>query len=315
MLGACGIDAGLLPEIVPSTAVAGGLLPEAAEHTGLPVGTPVVVGGGDGPMASVGAGAVAPDDGAYACLGSSAWIAFSSDRPVLDPLLRSFTFRHVVPDQFVPTATMQAGGTCLEWIAGVVAPGPASPGRIGELVAEAGAGRAAEDGLFFLPHLLGERSPHWDADAAGAFVGLRRHHSRADLVRAVLEGVAFNLRTCLLALREGGAPLDRVDAIGGGALSDVWLQILADVWGVPVRRRSIVDTANSMGAAVTGLTALGRADFTLARRLSTVTAGFEPDPDRAAAYAGRYATFTDAYAGLAAVRAAAPAPYRAQETT
>jgi len=297
-LTAADVDPALLPEVVPSTSIAGGLLPEPAERLGLPRGTPVVVGGGDGPVASVGAGAVDPSDGAYVCLGSSAWVAFSALRPVLDPLQRSFTFRHVVPERFVPTATMQAGGAALEWVADVVDPSP-SPDRIGRLLAEAGAARAAEDGLFFLPYLLGERSPHWDATATGTFVGLRRHHTRGDLVRAVLEGMAFNLRSCLAAFPGSRDELGSVDVIGGGATSDVWMQVLADVWGIPVRRRSIVDAANSLGAAVTGLVALGEAGFSLARDLSQVTAAFEPDPDRAAAYAAGHGRFVDAYARLA----------------
>jgi xylulokinase len=310
VLAAAGIEPGVLPEVVPSTTVAGGLVPAAAEALGLPAGTPVVVGGGDGPIASVGAGAVDPSDGAYVCLGSSAWVAFCSDRPVLDPLQRSFTFRHVVPGRFVPTATMQAGGASLEWIAGVVDPSP-SPGRIPGLLAEAADGRAAEDGLYFLPYLLGERSPHWDPSASGTFVGLRRHHTRGDLVRAVLEGVAFNLRSCLGSFP--GAAIPSVDVIGGGATSDVWMQVLADVWGIPVRRRSIVDAATSLGAAVTGLVALADADFGLARELSEVTAEFQPQPDRAGMYAAGHDRFTDTYARLADRRdAGAPAGTTAQ---
>src|SRR4029453_17450311 len=147
--------------------------------------------------------------------------------------------------------TMQAGGGSLHWIADVLAPGdPESgdePDRFRRLVADADTATASGEGLYFLPHLLGERSPYWNPSARGAFVGLARHHGPAHLARAVLEGVAFNLATCVGAFRESGATVDRVDAIGGGAASDVWLRILADVWGATVRRRSIVEEANSLG--------------------------------------------------------------------
>ena len=270
----------------------------AADHTGLVPGTPVIVGGGDGPMASLGAGAVRPSDGAYVCLGSSAWVAFSSEQPLLDPQMRSFTFRHVVPGNYVPTATMQAGGACLQWVADVLEPG-GGRGRITGLLDEAATAHGAEDGLYFLPYLLGERSPHWDPSAAGTFLGLQRHHTRGDLVRAVLEGVAFNLRTCMDAFADSGAVIDAVDVIGGGAASDVWLRVLSDVWGIPVRRRAIAEEAGSLGAAVTALVAVGAADFDVARTLSTTTVAVEPDPDRGAAYADQHVIFLDAYTRLA----------------
>src|SRR5699024_4608061 len=109
--------------------------------------------------------------------------------------------------------------------------------------------------------------------ARGAFVGLARHHTRANMVRAVLEGVAFNLATCINAFRETGQLVDRVDAIGGGANSDAWLQILADVWGATVRRRTISDEGNSLGAAVIGGYGTGHlSGFGVARTLSDITA-------------------------------------------
>src|SRR5690606_35824340 len=130
---------------------------------------------------------------------------------------------------YVPTATMQAGGAALAWVSELLSPHPSSS-ELSALVADADTAGAASSGLYFLPYLLGERSPHWNPDASGAFLGIGRHHGRAAMTRAVLEGVAFNLFTCIQAFRESGAVVDRIDAIGGGAASDVWLQILADVW-------------------------------------------------------------------------------------
>ncbi|AZS41958.1 MULTISPECIES: xylulokinase [Microbacterium] len=291
------LDRALFPEILESTQIAGALTDAAAAALGLHTGVRVVMGGGDGPLAAVGSGVVAPEDGAYVCLGTSSWISFAADAPLHDPGMRTFTFDNVVPGSFVPTATMQAGGASVQWIAEALSPDPAHP-ETGRLTAEASADVDTDD-LYFLPYLLGERSPLWDPDARGAFVGLSRHHGRAHLVRAVLEGTAFNLLSCIQAFRASGAVIDRIDAVGGGAQSDVYLSVLADVWGVPVRRRTIVEEANSLGAAVTAAVGLGITDFSAARALSEVTAEFTPDAGRHAVYAERHARFTDAYAALA----------------
>ena len=298
LLAAADVDPALFPEIVPSTTVVGGVLPAAAELAGLAPGTPVVIGGGDGPMAAVGAGVVSPEAGAYAYLGSSSWVSIAAHSPLHDPLMRTMTFDHVVPGQYVPTATMQAGGGSLHWVADLLTPGDDAD-RFRRLVAEAETADAAAEGLYFLPHLLGERSPYWNPAAKGAFVGLTRHHGQPHLTRAVLEGVAFNLATCIGAFRDAGARVERVDAIGGGAASDVWLQIFADVWGAIVRRRSIVEEANSLGAAVTAGVGVGLFDsFDVAPTLSQVTGVFEPDHSRHAAYRRRHEVFLDAYQRL-----------------
>lgn len=298
VIDAAGLDIAIFPDIVASTEPVGTLTADAAAATGLPRGTRVVMGGGDGPIAAVGAGVVAPEDGAYACLGTSSWISFVAERPVLDPSMRTFTFDHVVPGQYVPTATMQAAGASVSWINEVLSPAP--DGRtLAELVGQADTDDAATGGLYFLPYLMGERAPRWNPDARGAFIGIGRHHGRAHLVRAVLEGVAFNLAVCIDAFRESGATIDRVDAVGGGAASDAWLQIMADVWGVPVRRRSVVEEANSLGAAVVGAVGLGLVDsFAAARELSEATAEFVPDSGRHDEYRRRLGRFDEAYRAL-----------------
>lgn len=298
ILEAARIDPALLPEVVASTEVVGEVTAQAATATGLTAGTAVVIGGGDGPLAALGAGVVDSSDGAYVYLGSSSWVSYSADAPLLDPAKRTMTFNHVVPGQYVPTATMQSGGGSLQWIADVLEPG-ADGARFDRLVAAASTVDASGDGLFFLPYLLGERSPYWNQDARGAFLGLGRAHGREHLTRAVLEGVALNLAVCVEAFRDAGAAVDRVDAIGGGAKSDAWLQIMADAWGVPVRRRDIVDEANSLGAAVTAGVGAGLIhDFGAARSLSKVTAEFAPDPGRHEAYTASRVRFVDAYERL-----------------
>jgi xylulokinase len=254
--------------------------------------------GATGPLAAIGAGVVTPEDGAYLYLGSSSWVSFSAAAPLYDPQMRTMTFNHVVPGLFVPTATMVAGAGSLQWVSDVLAPHSAGA-EIETLLAEAAHAVGLDDHLYFLPHLLGERSPHWNPAARGAFVGLSPAHARGDLVRALLEGVVLNLLTCVEAFRGCGAEVAEVAAIGGGAKSDLWLQLFADAFGVPVTRRNIVDEANSLGAAVTaGVGAGVLDDFTVARTLSAETARFLPDPSRADLIRLAHETWISTYRAL-----------------
>ena len=296
LIEAAGLPRSLFPEIVPSASVVGHVSADAAADTGLRAGTPVVMGGGDGPMGALGAGILGPESGAYAYLGSSSWVSVAADAPLHDPQMRSMTFNHVLPDRYVPTATMQAGGASLEWVTDTLAPG--QPDRFERLLSEAATVEASADGLYFLPHLLGERSPYWNPSARAVFAGLGRHHGPAHLTRAVLEGVAFNLHTGLLAFQENGTSITAVDAIGGAANAALLLQIFADVWGVPVTRRSLVDEATALGAAVVGGVGVGLFDFDVAARLSTTLTTQTPDSARHESYGREYALFMEAYRRL-----------------
>lgn len=296
LLAAANLPVELFPEILEATDVLGAVTAEAAGALGLREGTPIVMGGGDGPLAAVGAGVVSPEDGAYVSLGTSSWISFVTDVPVLDPSLRTFTFNNVVPGTFIPTATMQAGGASIQWFSEIFNPDPTSKDTAA-LIDEASSDVDTE-GLIFLPYLLGERSPLWEPSARGAFIGLARHHTRAHMMRAVMEGVAYNLLTCICAFRDSGHPIDRITAVSGGAQSDTFLQVLADVWGIPVLRRNIVDEANSLGAAVTGAVGLGLADFSAARSLSDIAGEFIPHHALTQSHQERYALFNDAVEAL-----------------
>jgi xylulokinase len=299
LIAAAGLPRSLFPEIVPSTQVIGRVSADAAAATGLRAGTPVVMGGGDGPMGALGAGILGPESGAYAYLGSSSWVSVAADAPLLDPQMRSMTFNHVIPGRYVPTATMQAGGASLEWVVDTLVPDHDQPERFSTLLGAAAEVAASADGLYFLPHLLGERSPYWNPAARAVFAGVARHHGPAHLTRAVLEGVAFNLFTGLRAITENGFDITAIDAIGGAANSTVFLQVLADVWGMPVTRRDLVDEATAVGAAVVAGVGIGLFDdFDVARRFSTELTAHVPDPDRHAGYGLAYLQFMDAYRRL-----------------
>lgn len=294
---AIGLDLGLLPAARPSATVIGTVSARAAVETGLRPGTPVVIGGGDGACATAGAGVVGPGD-AYCYLGSSSWIAYVSRAPLLDPAQRTFTFAHLDPAYLFPTGTMQAAGASFDWLERLLRGG--GEGVLYDAL-EAGAGDVppGANGLLFLPYLLGERSPHWNPRARGVFLGLTMSHGRAEMARAVLEGVALNLRLILDAFREQGAPIQALRLIGGGARSAVWRQILADALGLPLLLPTLLVEATSLGAAVAGGVAVGLyPGYEVVREIVQVRPGEEPTAASAARYEEIYPLFREAYTRL-----------------
>jgi len=191
----------------------------------------------------------------------------------------------------VPTATTQAGAGTVDWLRDAIAPGMTVP----DFITQGLAAEAASTGLFFLPYLTGERSPWWNPHASGVMAGLRRHHGRAEMTRAALEGVAFGLALCMEPLV---MPDEPVDIVGGGAASDGWLQLFADVWERPVRRRANTSGVTSLGVAITGLVGLGHLDFASAPSLSVTD--FEAEPSaRASEYREHRQRFVAAYIAAA----------------
>lgn len=294
LIEAAELERSLFPQIVQSTNVVGTVSAEAARETGLAEGTKVVMGGGDGPMAALGAGIVTLADGAYAYLGSSSWVSVSATEPLVDPQMRSMTFNHVVPDHFVPTATMQAGGASLAWIVDVLS--QEGTRDFDGLLAAAAEVEAATQDLFFLPHLIGERSPYWNPKARGVFAGLHIDHGKAHMTRAVVEGVVFNLFTGLRAFTENGLKVDHIDAIGGAAASPLMLDLMANIWDVPVAARDISEEANAIGAAVVAGVGAGIFDdMSIAKTLSKRVIENKPSPVSVEAYRKPYERFLDAY--------------------
>jgi xylulokinase len=304
IMDAAGLDPAQLPTICQSIDVVGEVLPAVAEEVGVAPGTPVVIGGGDGACAAVGAGAVR-EGIAYNYVGSSSWIAFASPRPIYDPDYKTFTFAHLMPHTFMPTGTMQAAGASYQWTRNQLAPLEMeaaealslNPYDLMNLSAEKSPPGA--NGLLFLPYLMGERSPRWNPQARGAFIGLTIRHTRADMIRAVLEGVTMNLRVILDAFTTQGAKIDVMRVIGGGARGRLWNRIMADIYGVPVHRLSILEEATSMGAALAGGVGVGLyRDFSMIDQMNQVAEVIAPDPLAQAAYARTYPIFEAAYHAL-----------------
>ncbi|HHX64757.1 MAG TPA: xylulokinase [Chloroflexi bacterium] len=300
IIEALGLDPALLPEALPSHTVVGTVTSDAAVETGLAEGTPVVIGGGDGACATTGSGVVNPAD-AYNYIGSSSWISFVSEEPLYDPAQRTFTFAHLDPDYVFPTGTMQCAGGSYDWLERVLR-GDGDERLYARLDEMAAGVEPGAQGLLFLPYLIGERSPHWNPRARGAFVGLSMVHGRAEMARATLEGVAFNLRIILDAFREQGAPIAALRLIGGGARSALWRQILSDVFNLPVLRAHLAVEATALGAAVAGGVGVGLyPDYAVAGRLVQVEPGEVPRPDVAARYEELYALFAETYEALVPV--------------
>ncbi len=292
ILATLGLEARQLPDLRASTDVVGEVTREAAEATGLHPGTPVVIGGGDGACATVGAGSVTAGD-AYCVIGTSAWIAFTAAQPLIDPQQRTFTFAHLIPQRYIPMGTMQSAGGAREWWLRIV------DREVGDAALEQVP--VGSDGLIFLPYLLGERSPWWNPRARGAFVGLSMSHTSAHLQRAVLEGIAMNLKLIFDALSAQHL-LKSLRLIGGGARSVAWRQILADVLGVPLEIPNLLAEATSWGAAVAGGVGVGLyPEWEIARAPMKATQVIAPDPSAHARYAELLTRFQAAYHATASL--------------
>lgn len=304
MVDGFGIDPEKLPDIRPSTEVIGEVRRDVAAETELRPGTPVVIGGGDGCCAAAGAGVVR-EGVAYNVIGSSSWIALATTQPLLDPEMRTFTWAHIVPGLFSPCGTMQAAGTSYQWARDQLAHcertvaeslGLPTYEVMNQEVLQSPPGAR---GLLYLPYLLGERSPRWNPQARGAFVGLTIRHRHVDLLRAVLEGVAFNLRVIIEAFVSQGASIPVLRLIGAGARSPVWNQIMADIFGIPVQRLSVSEEATSMGAAVTGGVGLGIwKDFSQVDRMLQVLSEATPREECRDLYDELYDVFNETYGAL-----------------
>ena len=294
MLQALEIDPAWLPPTFEGPAVTGTITIEAAAATGLRAGTPVVAGGGDQAANGVGVGAVSAGVIALS-LGTSGVIFAATDRPLFEPRGRVHAFCHAVPDRWHMMSVMLSAAGSLRWFRDALAPGVA----FADLAASAGEVPAGSEGLLFLPYLTGERSPHPDPLARGAFVGLTVTHDRRHLTRAVLEGVAFGLRDGLdLMIEAGMAPPSQIRASGGGIASPLWRQILADVLGAEIATVNTTEGA-AYGAGILAAVGAGwyRGVDLACDALVVGTTAAAPGPD-ADTYAGRHAIYRGLYPAL-----------------
>ena len=292
------LDPGMLPPVFGSSEITGILTAAAADALGLQRGTPVVGGAADNAAAAVGSGVVTPGS-TQTSIGTSGAVVAPIDRPRVDPGMRIHSFNHAVDSTWYLMGVALSAGAALGWYRQTLAgPGGSLP-EYEELIAEAAATDPGANGLTFLPYLTGERTPHADSNARGAFSGLNAAHRRGHLTRAIMEGVTFALRDSLELMRKLGVDATEIVAVGGGARSDVWRQMQADVLAVPVVRVGPSGGA-PYGAAI--LAAVGAGRFASVPEACdswlNLIDRVEPRPELAESYDRAYTRFRQLYPRL-----------------
>jgi xylulokinase len=226
MMATAGIPMSCLPRLFESPEVCARISAEGAAATGLKIGTPVVAGAGDQAGGAVGMGIVRPGS-VSATIGTSGVVFAATDHPAMDAQGRVHTFCHAIPGQWHVMGVTQAAGLSLRWFRDLLG----GSGTYDELTREASAVPAGSSGVLWAPYLMGERTPHLDPKARGALVGFSASHTRGHVVRAILEGVAFSLKDTFSLFEAMHVPVTSIRLGGGGARSELWRQIQADVYG------------------------------------------------------------------------------------
>lgn len=283
-----------MPDLLEGTDIVGPVRGDLARDLGLPEDVLVVAGGGDNAAAACGVGTLTEGDG-FVSLGTSGVLLTARDGFAAAPDSAVHTFCHAVPGAWYQMGVTLAATDSLNWLARVTGETPAALTRaLGEDLDEPG-------GVRFLPYLSGERTPHNDSVVRGAFIGLEIATERDDLTRSVLEGVSFALRDSFLALQAGGATLDRLLAIGGGAQSRYWVKLLATVLDLPIDLPEKGELGAALGAArlaICGVTGAAPAEVMTKPLISETVL---PDPRRSAAYRDAHTAFAQTYPALKAM--------------
>jgi xylulokinase len=293
------LNADLLPTVFESCEISGHVSEEGARTTGLRAGIPVVSGAGDQAAGAVGAGIVRPG-AVSATIGTSGVVFAATAEPVRDPAGRIHTFCHAVPHRWHVMGVTQAAGYSLRWFRDQFgATGDPAQDGYERLMTEASAAPAGSDGLLWAPYLMGERTPHLDPYARGALVGISARHTRAHVIRAILEGVAFSLRDSLTIFAELKIPVESIRLGGGGARGALWRQIQADVYGMPVGALE-VEEGPAYGAAL--LAGVGVGNWTSVENASDATVHvlkrIEPEPQSVTLMNRQYEAYRKLYPAL-----------------
>jgi xylulokinase len=248
MLDAVRMDRTLLPALYESPEVCGRVSEAGAAATGLRAGTPVVAGAGDQAAGAIGTGVVSPG-AVSATIGTSGVVLAATNLPALDPGGRVHTFCHGLQSRWLVMGVTQAAGLSLRWFRDQFGKIDGHADSYEDLTAQAEKVPAGSDGLLWAPYLMGERTPYLDANARAMLVGLTASHTRAHVVRAIMEGVAFSLRDTFTIFEEIDVPVKSIRLGGGGARSSLWRQIQADVYGRPLQTVAVEEGA-AYGAAI-----------------------------------------------------------------
>lgn len=294
MVNGLGLDEEILPHTYESSEVAGTVSGWASEATGLKAGTPVVAGAGDQAASAIGNGIV--EAGTVSCtIGTSGVVFAYLNEAAHDPEGRVHTFCHAIPGVWHVMGVTQGAGLSFQWFRNRFAPDTAYD----DLTAEAARSPAGADGLFWIPYLMGERTPHLDANARAAWVGLTAKHERRDLVRAILEGVCYSQKDGLEIVAGLGARPTLVRLSGGGAKSPLWHQMFADVFDRPVATLESQE-GSAYGAALLALVGTGEygSAIEVCRVAVKEAARKEPQPEAVEFYEKRYQLYRSLYPAL-----------------
>ena len=249
MASGLGLDPAILPKAYESSEITGAVSKLAAEETGLAIGTPVAAGAGDQAASAIGNGIV--QAGTVSCtIGTSGVVFAYLERPAYDPAGRVHTFCHAIPEAWHVMGVTQGAGLSLQWFRNRFTPDT----PYDDLTADATLSPPGAHGLFWLPYLMGERTPHLDATARAAWIGLTAKHHRGDLVRAILEGVCYSQKDGLEVIAALGARPSLVRLSGGGAKSPFWHQLFADIFNLPVATLETQE-GSAYGAALLAMVA------------------------------------------------------------
>lgn len=295
ILEGLGLDPSWMPPTFEGPEIAGEVTAEAAASTGLRVGTPVVAGGGDQAAQAVGVGAVEPGIVALT-VGTSGVVFAATPAPLIEPEGRLHAFCHAVPGMWHFMGVMLSAAGSLQWYRDTLAPDTS----FDELLKEAASVPPGSEGLLFLPYLSGERTPHPDPRARGAFIGLTLRHRRGHLTRAVLEGVSFGLKDSFALIQNAGlGEIRQVRASGGGSKSALWRQILASVLGAELVTVNTTEGAAFGAALLAGVGAKKWENVPEACAAAVrVTETIPSDPNLVEAYRTAYTLYRGLYPAL-----------------
>ena len=293
-----------MPGIKKSVDKAGLLSAEAARECGLISGIPVIIGGGDGCCATAGAGVYKPGM-AYNVLGTSSWNGTLSKTIIHDPEKICFSLMHLDGIHYMPLGTMQSAGHSLEWLMNSLFPDfqTNKTARFTEINAEIDTllKKGKHSSLIYLPYLMGERSPWWNPDARGAFIGLHPAADRAEIIKACMEGVAFNLKIILDSMEKNQGALS-MRLIGGGGRNKTWLDIIASVWEKEIAIPEYILQATSLGAVLcAGIGLKIFPDFSAAEKINPIARVIQPNKALQNHYRTQYNLFIETYKALVPV--------------
>ena len=298
LLSILNIESGLLPPVGSSAQIAGGIGKDIARETGIPAGTPIVFGGGDQACQALGNGILEPGD--VSCtIGTGGQLLTPTRTPTIDPQLRLHCYNHAIPEVWFNMGVILSAGLSLTWLRDHFLL-DISYQEMADLAMQAPPG---SDGLIFLPHLAGVRTPYMNTSARGAFIGLTLHHDRRHLCRAVMEGVVFALKQVLDLMIELGIPVRRIIASGGATNHPLWLQLQSDIFNRPIHLTQTTEAA-AVGAAL--LAGIGAGVYADAERAVHQAVRWhdevvKSEPQNVAAYAKAYEAYQRLYPAIQSV--------------